>query len=291
MNQATSYSLNNKTIAITGSTGDLMQKLCPKLLDQGAKLLFLNRSLEKTTVMRHHLKLSHPNGEVSFHETDLSDPLSVKNAIAFLKEHPVDIFILGAGIYQVERHRTDFGYDNIFTVNFLSHYILVRELLEVFRANHTKVVTVGSIAYRYSKSDVSDPDFVNKTGCAVPYGNSKRYLMTALGELLKDETEMDYVICHPGVAFTNMSAHYPDKVYKLMKKPLETFLAKPEDAVESIYAALTMPVPKGCWVGPEVMDTWGKPTVSPIGGIEEAEQKEIFETAEKLYEEFVKMWE
>ena len=287
----TGYSLEGKRIAITGSTGDLAEQLCPKLLSDGAELVLLNRSLEKTTIQRHHFKVSHPEGNVEFLETDLTNPVSLEKTIQALTEHPVDILFLAAGVYQTERNRTAFGYDCIFTANFLAHYILVKKLLPVLRSRHAKVIAVGSIAYRYSETDPQDPDFTNREGCAIPYGNSKRYLMAALSELLEDEPDIEFVLTHPGVAFTRMSAHYPAEVYRVLKHPLQKILAKPEDAVESLYAAFVKPVPKGFWVGPELFDTWGKPTVKPVTGISKAEREQIFQTAEKLFCEYEKNWE
>ena len=71
----------------------------------------------------------------------------------------IDVFIHNAGAYSIPRNTSNSGYDNVFTINFVSPYYIIRELLPQISARGGKVLAVGSIAHRYSEIDKNDVDF------------------------------------------------------------------------------------------------------------------------------------
>ena len=107
-------------------------------------------------------------------------------------------------------------------------------LLPVLRERGGRVVAVGSIAHNYSETDPADVDFSSRTRASRVYGNAKRYLMFSLYGLFENESNVSLAVCHPGITFTNITAHYPKAVFAIIKNPMKVIFMKPERACLSI---------------------------------------------------------
>ena len=226
--------LHQKTVAITGATGGLGREICRGILILGGSLILLNRSQEKTDLLISQLKEDFPDAEITFIPCDLEDLSSVDQALQQLKGCSFQVLLHNAGIYDVPRHRCSTGLDNVFQVNFASPYYMTRKLLPCLRENHCRVTVVGSIAHTYSESRPDSPDFGDCPHCHLVYGNSKRYLMFAMWELFKKETDAEFSIGHPGITLTNISNHYPRWLYPLIRPFLKVFFMSPRQASCSI---------------------------------------------------------
>lgn len=276
-------SLEGKTAAVTGATGGLGREICRGILFLKGNLLLLNRSEEKTRALTAELLQEYPEASISFLTLDLSDMDSVKSVCEKLQEAPPDILLHNAGIYDVPRYLCPTGLQNIFQVNFASPYYMTKALLPGLREKHSHVAVVGSIAHTYAKSDPGDPDFHKRKGCALPYGNSKRYLMFAFSELMKHEKDVSFSMGHPGITLTNISDHYPPGIFPLIRPFLKLFFLKPETASRGILYALCHPMAPLTWAGPRFFGIWGNPAVKSLDTCPEQEQKQIFSAAEELY--------
>ena len=103
-----------------------------------------------------------------------------------------------------------YAYLNVFQINFVSPYYIIKELLPSLRERGGRVVAVGSIAHNYSKYDENDIDFSSRKKASKVYGNAKRYLMYSLWGL--EEYSSSVAIAHPGIAVTNITSHFPRAV-------------------------------------------------------------------------------
>ena len=276
-------SLQGKIVAITGATGGLGSEICRGILFLGGSLLLLTRSKEKTDVLIRELLNEFPGASIDFFPLDLQNPESVKKACRFLEQNPPDILLHNAGIYDVPRQICSTGLDNIFQVNFASPYCLTKQLLPALRQKHAHIVVVGSIAHTYSASDPNDMDFSARKACHLAYGNSKRYLMYAFSQLLKEETQVSFSIGHPGISLTNISNHYPAWLFPLIRPFLKFFFMKPETACRSILYAVCHEIPYSSWVGPRFLDLWGNPRIRPLRTVSSSERRQMFFSAEDMY--------
>ena len=152
-------SLVGKTVAISGATGGIGQELSASLASLGADLILLDRNEERSRTLRASLTERFPALSVETVPVDMERFETVKRAADVLLEKGIDYLVLNAGAYSIPRRLTDLGYDNVFQINFVSPYYMVRELLPALRARKGRVVAVGSIAHDYSKSDPDDIDF------------------------------------------------------------------------------------------------------------------------------------
>ena len=275
--------LRGKTVAVTGSTGGLGKELCTHLASLGASLILLDRNAERSESHAADLRQRFPGITLSRIPLDLEDLSSAAAAVQELSRREIDVFIHNAGAYSSPRHTCESGYDNVFQINFATPYYMIRELLPALRERRGTVVAVGSIAHNYSKIDEADVDFHSRTAASKVYGNAKRYLMFALHELFREERDVRLAIVHPGITFTNITAHYPKLIFAVIKHPMKVIFMKPKKAALSILRGLFDNTEYGTWIGPALFDVWGFPKKKALTTCSAEEKKKIAAIAEEVY--------
>ena len=277
-------SLVGKTVAISGSTGGLGKHLCRYLAALGADLVLLDRNRARSEANKNALEAEFNGVKVSLLTVDFVDSFSVAEATERLKEIAPDLFIHNAGAYSIPRCTSNSGYDNVYTINFVSPYYMIRELLPIIRKKQGRVAVVGSIAHNYSKINEDDIDFSEVKAASKVYGNAKRFLMFSLYELFKDETDVTLAVTHPGITFTNITAHYPKLIFALIKHPMKVIFMSPEKAALSIVKGFFTPTEYHTWYGPRVFDVWGLPSKKKLRTCSLSESRRIEEIAEDVYQ-------
>ncbi len=275
--------LKGKTVAITGSTGGLGTEICRYLAELNASLLLLDRNMERSSALADTLRVQFPHVQIAHICVDMSDIKTVKAACEQLKTLSVDILIHNAGAYSIPRYICDTGLDNVFQINFASPYYITKELLPQLRKRHGKVVVVGSIAHNYSKTDANDIDFSTRKASHLAYGNAKRYLMFAMYELFKVETEVSLAVPHPGITFTNITNHYPKLIFAIIKHPMKIIFMKPRIAALCIVHGVFESCAYHEWIGPRLFDVWGLPQKRTLTTCTAVESVQIHANAEKIY--------
>ncbi len=278
-------SLSGKTVAVTGTTGGIGRELCFYLAALGADLILLDRNRQKSEAFRTELLERFPSVSVVCITLELESLASAREASDALNARGVDVFIHNAGAYSIPRRISSYGYDNVFTINFLAPYYIIKEILPTLRARHGRAVAVGSIAHRYSRTDRSDVDFSTRKQASLVYGNAKRHLMYGLFELFTDEREASLAVAHPGITFTNITAHYPKLIFALIKHPMKVIFMKPRRAALSILAGIFEDAGYCEWIGPRCFDIWGLPKKKKLRSADESERAYIGQISEKLYRE------
>ena len=258
-------------------------ELCGHLLSLGAELVLVDRNPQKAGALQKELEGEFNKAKITRIQADLEDIESVKSATSKLIELDIDIFIHNAGAYSIPRCTSNSGYDNVFTINFASPYYMVRELMPALRKKQGRVVVVGSIAHNYSKINEADVDFRGVKKASKVYGNAKRFLMFSLYELFKNETEATLAVTHPGITFTNITAHYPKLIFALIKHPMKVIFMSAEKAALSIVKGLFDKTEYHTWYGPRVFDVWGLPSKKRLATCSENESLRIADIAGKVY--------
>ncbi len=277
-------SLVGKLVAVSGATGGIGRELCLYLGELGAALVLINRSPEKSIALEKELKEHYPNISVSHITADLECFDTVRAAADELDKMPIDYLILNAGAYSIPRCICDTGYDNVFQINFIAPYYLAKRLMPKIRQRGGRIVAVGSIAHNYSKTDPTDVDFRRRKRASLVYGNAKRYLMYSLLSLDNSGTVS---VTHPGITFTNITAHYPKLIFAIIKHPMKIIFMKPRVAVLSVVKGIFEPCSDFEWIGPEVFDVWGAPKKKKLHTANAEEIEKIKHEAERIYSEML----
>lgn len=276
-------SLVGKTVAITGSTGGLGYEICNYLAFLGASLILLDRNRKRSEAHREKLLSFYPEIKVNCITVDLSDISSVNSMLSKIEGQRIDILIHNAGAYSIPRYKTSLGYDNVFQINFVSPYYITRKLFDKLVSVGGKVVVVGSIAHNYSKTRSDDVDFSTNPHASKVYGNAKRYLMYSLSNLSAKNVGVSVSITHPGIAFTNITAHYPKLIFAIIKYPMKLIFMHPRRAALSILQGVFDATEECEWIGPRIFDVWGKPKKKKLKTANEKERIYIRKTAESIY--------
>ena len=235
----------------------------------------LGRNEEKLNRLKENLQREIPSAQIEILVADMSQVEAVFAAAEQMKNLGVDILVHNAGAYKVPRYKTSCGYDNVFTVNFISPYILTRRLMNAAE----RIVVVGSIAHNYSKSDENDIDFSGRKAASLVYGNSKRYLMFSHFEL-QGKGKAEISIVHPGITLTGIMEHFPKLIYFFIKPIMKVVFMKPKSAAESIALGFFCNTPKYSWLGPRFLSVWGRPKLKRLKTTKEEVEKITQKSAE-----------
>ena len=144
-----------------------------------------------------------------------------------------------------------------------------------------RVIAVSSIAHNYSKIDEKDIDFSGYKAASKAYGNAKRFLTFSLFGLFKDSESLSIV--HPGITFTNITAHYPKFIFAIIKYPMKVIFMKPKKAALSIIKGIFENTTQNEWIGPRIFNVWGKPLKKALKTCKEKEAQKIQEITEEIY--------
>ena len=276
--------LSGKNILITGATGGIGQILCKSLAFLNANLFVACRSKEKSKSFLEELKSYAPNANIQFVELDLASKSSVDLFIEYTKNINVDYFFCNAGVYNVPVIKTESGFNNIFQINFLSYYYMIKKLLPHFQKIQTRVIVTSSIAHNYSQINANDIDFSSERKPSKIYGNSKRFLTYSLFELFKNQTKTTLAIVHPGITLTNMTNHYPKAINWLVKIGIKLLFPSPQKATRNILFGITTQTPYHTWIGPKFFNIWGNPKLKKLNTATKTESQQIFAIAEQIVE-------
>ena len=276
-------SMSGKTLLITGASGGLGRELCRYLAPLGGKLILVNEFKDRAVQLKEELLHDFPEAEIECYCLDFENTEAVKELCRKLQSRTdINFLIHNAGAYFMPRRKSRAGVDNVFQINFLSPYYITKKLLPVLEKNHGKVIVTGSIAHSASKADRDDIDFSSRKIPSAVYGNSKRYLMYAHAELLRNNTDVRFSIAHPGISHTGITDNYPKLVKAVAKPSMKLLFMPPAKACLSILRAVFEDTPSGSWIGPDIAGIWGKPAIRALDGCSPDERKFIYETAEML---------
>ena len=276
--------LKGKTIVITGASGDLGRETCRILALLGANLIFLNRSEKKSSLLKEEILKINPSCSVNYLIVDFQDFNSVLDVSKKLNQYDVDILIINAGAYKIERRISDIGYDNIFQINCLSPYFLIKEtLMKMRKRKKGKIIMVSSIAYNYSCLNEEDIDFKKVKKDSLAYGNSKRFLMYSLFELFKEEKDIELSIVHPGITYTNITSHFPKFIYFFIKYGMRfVFISNKKAVLNMIYGVFNK-CDYGYWIGPKYFNIWGYPKYKRLKKYDINESEKMYKISEEIY--------
>ena len=278
--------LKNKKIVLSGATGGIGNNLAFILAQLNADIIMLGRNINKCNELKNKIISCYPNINIDIIKVDMSDIESVKACITQLNNYKkIDAIIQNAGVYNVPIYKTNFGYNNIFSINFLAPYYMTKKLIPLLeKSDLAKVVIVGSIAHNYSKLDEKDIDFSTRRKPSNIYGNSKRFLMFSMQELFKDNKKISLSVVHPGITFTNMTNHYPKFIYVIIKYPMKIIFMSTKKACLSIIKGIFDSTNYHQWIGPKLANIWGKPKKQNLKTCTMKESKRIYEISEKIFD-------
>jgi NAD(P)-dependent dehydrogenase (short-subunit alcohol dehydrogenase family) len=171
-------------ILITGSTGGLGREVALEMASQGAHIIVHGRSEERGREVVAAIE-AEGGGTAEFHAADLASLDAVR---AFAEEirsrhDRIDVLVNNAGIWlepDQGRLLSEDGHELHLQVNYLSHFLLTRELLPLLRAAGTherpaRIINVSSVAQR--------PIEFDDVGMEEGYSDGRGYAQSKLAQI------------------------------------------------------------------------------------------------------------
>lgn len=143
-------SLEGKTALVTGSTSGLGREVARRLGALGASVIVHGRDRERGNEVVQAIR-EEGSGSAVFYRADLASLDDVRALAGTVRANHegIDILINNAGIGTAtlsERRTSADGYELGFAVNYLSHFLLTRELLPLIeRSAPARIVNVSSL--------------------------------------------------------------------------------------------------------------------------------------------------
>ena len=240
------WSLNNKTVVISGATNGIGKAAAIELSKENPKLLFTYRNQSLADELLAEIKDISPNTQVQSVYCDFSDQDSIKKCTNEINDlcANIDILINNAGVVNTSYHETGEGIENTFAVNHLGYFLFTNLLLQKLKGHdETRIVNVSSAAHSFVKEmQWEDINFKNNFGQGLrSYGQSKlanllftRYLAIKLST---DNISVNAI--HPGGVNTSLGSQNKAWYSKPLRLILKPFFRSPLKGAESIIYLAT----------------------------------------------------
>lgn len=189
-----------RTIVVTGATDGMGRVAATELARRGARLLLVSRSRERCEAVKGGCVAETGNQQVDYVDTDLSTVGEVRRAAAEIKRRldRVDTLVNNAGgTFPKRRTETGEGLELVFMLQYLSRFLLTKELLDQLHASEDPLVMTiaggGTVAkdFDLDLGDLQSRRHYNRFGII---GTA-----AALNELLMQEQVQRY----QGIRFCN----------------------------------------------------------------------------------------
>jgi len=224
-------SLNNLTIAITGTTSGTGYVAAQTVASKGARVILLNRKSERASTSYNELKKNNPEAELLLVECDLQSFESVRKAakeVIKLCPKGLDVLCNNAGVMALKDIATSDGFDVQMQTNHLSHFLLTKELMPSLKksadnngesrvVNHSSISRIGvkSLEAQYLEKKGGNLGGNGRRMMFFPQGRWKRYSQTKLAnaaftaslsdKLNNSNSNIKALVAHPGLSVTELA--------------------------------------------------------------------------------------
>ncbi len=238
--------LDGKVALVTGAASGLGFATAVDLARRGARVLMAD-CRDLPDAHRRAAALAGQAGGDRFEPVlvDLADLDAIDRVCADLKARAarVDLLVLNAAVVPTVARRTPQGLDEMFVVNYLSSFALVRGLLRggvvagSAPAARPRIVFVSSEGHRWSEgrpfAELSGPRDPALGRVLAYYGEYKMMLTTFAWELSRRLDAGVYALC-PGAMNTNIARDVPAWVRPLLRGVMGALFQDPAAADEPV---------------------------------------------------------
>jgi NAD(P)-dependent dehydrogenase (short-subunit alcohol dehydrogenase family) len=232
------FDLSDKTVFITGASAGLGWATAVRCAAAGCKLIIANRSGFPEKV--NELQEITGNSQISGYKVDLSDLDQVRDLPARLAADgiSIDILISNAAMVPLKARKTRQGLEEMFVVNYLAPFYMIRELIaQQVLVESGKVIIVSSESHRnaqdidWASFGTFEPYSMKQT--VGRYGYFKLFLTAFAKELSRRTGHPVRSLC-PGPVNSSIAREAPGWMQPLLKMAFSLFFRSPEKASDPV---------------------------------------------------------
>jgi NAD(P)-dependent dehydrogenase (short-subunit alcohol dehydrogenase family) len=235
--------LQGKTALITGGARGIGRAAATQLADLGARVVVLARDEKKGREELADMRRTRgeTSGDLDLLVGDLASLESVRRAAAEYRSRfgVLDVLINNAAVNVHSRQTTQDGLELHFGVNYLSHYLLTRLLLDLLvAAAPSRIVTTGAMQFG-AVIDFNDLQLERGWGNTKSITRAKMGLFLFSREIARryPKKEVTANVADPGMVRTG----YHEQASWAQRVALKLFGTGPEEAAETITYLASSP--------------------------------------------------
>jgi NAD(P)-dependent dehydrogenase (short-subunit alcohol dehydrogenase family) len=231
--------LQGKTVLITGGARGIGREAATQLAALGARVVVVARDEKKAQEELAHMRKT--GGAFDLLVADLASLESVRRAAAEYRSRfgALDVLINNAAVNVHSRQTTQDGLELHFGVNYLSHYLLTRLLIDLLAlAAPSRIVTTGAMQFG-AVIDFNDLQLERGWGNTKSITRAKMGLFLFSRELSRryPAKELTANVADPGMVKTG----YHERASWAQRLALKLFGTGPEEAAATITYLASSP--------------------------------------------------
>jgi NAD(P)-dependent dehydrogenase (short-subunit alcohol dehydrogenase family) len=200
---------SKKTALITGATSGIGTVVAEHLAKVGFNIVVFGRTPGKVDALIRSLTQINPEIVITGILCDLSSLESTKNACDEVnKNHSViNLMILNAGLWNVERRQTTDAIEETLHVNLLSQIQVADELIALLPKDGNSKIIITASSLHHGKINFNDLEFKTKFSGIKAYRQSKLCVILMTRWLAKQHNSkgISFYSVHPGGVRTNIA--------------------------------------------------------------------------------------
>lgn len=241
--------MKDKVCLVTGATAGLGQATARQLARQGATVIVVGRSREKSEATVNEIKQQTGDPNVEYMLADLSVQKDIRQlAQAFKRKYQrLHVLVNNAGAIFLRRRESADGIEMTFALNHLNYFLLTNLLLDTLSAGApARIINVSSRAHA-RVAGLNFDDLQNKRGYGFNvYGQSKLMNVLFTYELARrlEGTRITVNALHPGFVASRFATNN-GLLTRLARPLLDLFAISVEEGAQTMVYLATSPEVEG----------------------------------------------
>ena len=241
--------MESKICMVTGATSGIGQVTARELARQGATVIVVGRSRERSEATVNRIKQQTDNPNVEYRLADLSVQKDIHQLAQEFKHkyQRLHVLVNNAGAIFLRRLESADGIEMTFALNHLNYFLLTHLLLDTLKASApARIINVSSRAHA-RVSGLNFADLQNKRGYGMNvYGQSKLMNVLFTYELARrlEGTGIMVNALHPGLVATRFATNN-GVLARLARPLLDLFAISVEEGARTMVYLATSPEVEG----------------------------------------------
>lgn len=240
--------MQHKNVLITGANSGMGLATSIEMAKQGYDVIMACRNEERGKEALREAKMKSGSDHITLMMCDLSSLDSIRDFVYTFKSlyNKLDVLINNAGVVTINRETTKNGFEKMFGVNHLGHFLLTNLLLDDIQASEQgRIIVLSSGAYKIGKIHFENLSLIKGFNVFKGYAQSKLANILFTRELSKrlEDTNITVNAVHPGAVSTSLGVNRETGFGRMLHTLLRPFFQSPSKGAETaIYLATSREV-------------------------------------------------